>query len=136
MKVIKSQFLITKVANNFKIVNGDHPKDCRLIYFTFNIRGGCQEKISQVTSSKVAISNVKHKSGKIIWLAHPVKVPTPTPHMQWLVCPWTKTSIFEFCLKPYHVSIHLKAYVAGFKKAYQKCFSLLNIYTMETVTAF
>ena len=32
-----------------------------------------------VTSSKVAISNVKHKSGKIIGLAHPVRVPTSTP---------------------------------------------------------
>ena len=28
---------------------------------------------------KVAISNVKHKSGKIIGLAHPVRVPTSTP---------------------------------------------------------
>ena len=32
-----------------------------------------------VTSSKVAISNVKHKSDKIIGLAHPARVPTPNP---------------------------------------------------------
>ena len=31
-----------------------------------------------VTISKVAISNVKHKSGKIIGLTHPARVPTPT----------------------------------------------------------
>ena len=32
-----------------------------------------------VTSSKVATSNVKHKSGRIIGLAHPARVPAPTP---------------------------------------------------------
>ena len=32
-----------------------------------------------VTSSKVAISNAKHKSGRVIGLAHPVMAPSPTP---------------------------------------------------------
>ena len=38
-----------------------------------------------VNSLKVAISKVKHKSGKIIGLAHPARVPTPTP-IYWGKC--------------------------------------------------
>ena len=34
---------------------------------------------AMVTSLKVVISNVKHKLGKIIGLAHPARVPAPTP---------------------------------------------------------
>ena len=34
-----------------------------------------------VTSSKVAISNVKGKSGKITGLAYLARVPTPTPYI-------------------------------------------------------
>ena len=64
-----------------------------------------------VTSSKVAISNLKHKSGKIIGLAHPARVPTPNPIYR-AMCSWTKISIFEIRLKPYHVTTYLKAYVA------------------------
>ena len=32
-----------------------------------------------VTSSKVAISNAKHKSSRVIGLPHPVMAPSPTP---------------------------------------------------------
>ena len=45
-------------------------------------RGILKKKIQVIcwtTSSKVAISNVKHKSGRIIGLAHPARVPNPTP---------------------------------------------------------
>ena len=82
-----------------------------------------------VTSSKVAISNVKHKSGKIIELAHPARVPTPTPiyrgkcacgqkcwfwnsHIMWPL-------IWKFMLHWFH-----------------KFYSLLDIYTMNIVTSF
>ena len=50
-----------------------------------------------------------------------VGTPCKGPH----VCSWTKILIFEFHLKPYHVTTDLK-----------KCYSLLNIYTMKIVTSF
>ena len=79
--------------------------------------GGMLKMIIQamcwVTSSKVAIFNVKHKSGKIIGLAHPARVPTSTPIYRGKCACGQKISIFEFCLKPYHVSTHLKAHVAN-----------------------
>ena len=64
------------------------------------------------------------------WVGTPCKGPSPHPHIEGEVCSWTKISIFGFHLKPYHVTTHLKAYVALI------CYSLLNIYTMKIVTFY
>ena len=57
------------------------------------------------------------------WVGTPCKGHNPQPHILREVCSWTKISIFEFRLKPYHVTTHLKAYVALISKMLQhfKC---------------
>ena len=87
---------------------------------------------AMVTSLKVVISNVKHKLGKIIGLAHPARVPAPTPiyrgkraHGQKF---WFLNSASNHIMWPliWKLMLHW----------FQKCYSLLNIYTMKIVTSF
>ena len=65
-----------------------------------------------VTSSKEAIFNVKHNSDEITELAHPARVPTPTPIFR---DKYARGQKFRFLNFEFQTN-HLKAYVALISK--------------------
>ena len=85
-----------------------------------------------VTSSKVAISNLKHKSGKIIGLADPARVPSPNPMYRAKCARGQKSRFLNSASNHIMWPLIWKLMLHWF----QKCSSLLNIYTMKIVTSF
>ena len=103
---------------------------------SFSTWGGMLKMKTQamcwVTSSKVAISNAKHKSGKIIGLAHPARVTTPNP-IYWEKC--ARGQKFRF-LNSASNHIMWPLIWKLMLHWFQKCYSLHNIYTMKIVTFY
>ena len=87
--------------------------------------------ICWVTSSKVAISNVKHKSGRIIGLTHRARVPNPNPIYRGKCARGQKFQFLNSVLKHITWPLIWNLMLHWF----QKCYSLLNTYTMKIVTA-
>ena len=85
-----------------------------------------------VTSSKVAISNVKHKAGKTIGLAYPARVPTSTPIYSGKCARGQKFPFLNSASNHIMWPLTWKLMLHWF----QKCYSLLNINTMKIVTSF
>ena len=97
-------------------------------------RGILKKKIQVIcwtTSSKVAISNVKHKSGRIIGLTHRARVPNPNPIYRGKCARGQKFQFLNSVLKHITWPLIWNLMLHWF----QKCYSLLNTYTMKIVTA-